>query len=773
MTGSSLRISTLGTTTVLNPAGHTASSLVAQPKRLALLVYMAVVSRETGGVSRDRLYGVFWPDSSPDRASHNLTHSLGFIKRALGPDVITGKGPYSIADNVRCDASEFLDACAANQHDRALSLYTGDFLDGFAVADAGDFEQWAENQRTRLRTLATNSARALRDDAIERGKPAEAAPWSQKAVELSDYNERDAQHLIRILVAIGDRPGALRAFKKLRDQMREILDDEPSEETGALLNPDVKREALPIVLVEGPRREATEMNAPLPAVERKWYATSSAVLVTALSVVLSVSLAGLWGSRANVASKSIDTSAVVTVEPVSARADLDARASALTTELIDKLRVDNRVRTRASDMGESLVREDQGYVLRTAIVDKKGIPTASVSLFDASSGVTLHHVDVNATTPVDSIARAIVTSMRRAIGRNLKQSAFERRIQKTSALRLVHAAYLEQLRSDSLKRDGARDAAELSLVKADSLLAAVTETSGFASELLLARASIAYERMWVRLMTGDKPAAHAAAADGLALAERAIQITRDNAEALEAAGSMSHWLSLTTPRDSADAERAMVKMSKRYLLAAVKADAQRPYAWSLLSSMLLREGQYQEAYYTASQARLADVFEEYTSDIDVRLFESALQAGNVADARRACRDFTVDDGSGYFSSYCQLRTIAWVAASSQPSDELVDSLAVVMGVTPRERVHLQVIKATYYAARGDLARARAVAAPVTSRGSIEDPELMRLAAWYYTVAGEYHNASDLLQLFASTATHEVTGILNGSEYAPLRRTAGR
>src|SRR3954468_2748859 len=59
-----------------------------QRKPLALLALLADATAH--GVSRDKLFACFWPESSADNARNALNQILHVIRRELGAEAITG-----------------------------------------------------------------------------------------------------------------------------------------------------------------------------------------------------------------------------------------------------------------------------------------------------------------------------------------------------------------------------------------------------------------------------------------------------------------------------------------------------------------------------------------------------------------------------------------------------------------------------------------------------------------------------------------------------------
>src|SRR5262245_19006399 len=151
---------TLGTLDLRASDGRVVHSLLAQPKRLALLTYLCVAT-PPGMHRRDVLLALFWPDSDREHARTSLRNGLHVLRRSLGERALLTLGDDGVGiapDAVSCDAVAFEEAIAAERHEDALALYRGDLLTGFFVQEAPEFERWLERERARLRQLAAAAA---------------------------------------------------------------------------------------------------------------------------------------------------------------------------------------------------------------------------------------------------------------------------------------------------------------------------------------------------------------------------------------------------------------------------------------------------------------------------------------------------------------------------------------------------------------------------------------------------------------------------------------
>lgn len=231
------RLEVFGTLDLTTDEGSRVLSVVAQPKRSALLAYLALEGGN-GFQRRDRVIDVFWPDLEAEQARHALRQSLYVLRGSLGSDALVSQGDHEIGvapGVVWCDAVAFEAAIAADRPDVAMDLYTGPLLSGFYLDDVIEFEHWVDRQRLRLDRLATEAAWQLAAEREAAGEGGEALHWGRRAASLAPFDESVIRRLLELHVRLGDRAGALNAFETFARRLREELEAEPTEETLALV----------------------------------------------------------------------------------------------------------------------------------------------------------------------------------------------------------------------------------------------------------------------------------------------------------------------------------------------------------------------------------------------------------------------------------------------------------------------------------------------------------------------------------------------------------
>jgi TolB-like protein/Tfp pilus assembly protein PilF len=212
--------------------------VLVQPKRLALLVYLAV-ARPWVGHRRDTLLGMFWPDLDEGHGRSALRNALYFLRRALSPELIVNLGDAEISLDpalLHHDVATFEQALASGNLSHALDLYGGDFLRGFFLTGCPDFERWVAGERERFKEHACEAAWTLAGQHIEAGRLFQAERIARMATALVPSNEDAARSFMEALALAGDPTAALR----FHDQFTALLQAEfelgSSPETAGLVD---------------------------------------------------------------------------------------------------------------------------------------------------------------------------------------------------------------------------------------------------------------------------------------------------------------------------------------------------------------------------------------------------------------------------------------------------------------------------------------------------------------------------------------------------------
>ncbi|MEP7301106.1 MAG: AAA family ATPase [Caldimonas sp.] len=196
---------------------------VGSRKALAILALLAL----DGGTTRARLTALLWADADAAAGRRNLRREL-FRLRELGlPLREAADGALALDSVVDVDAHRLLD-------DDSVAVGTGLVLDGLDGIGSAELDEWLQRWRSEL---AGRLGQALDRQAGRhegRGELAAALALRVRAWTADPLNEPAALHVMRLKAALGDRAGALQAYQRLVEALRDELDITPSAPAQAL-----------------------------------------------------------------------------------------------------------------------------------------------------------------------------------------------------------------------------------------------------------------------------------------------------------------------------------------------------------------------------------------------------------------------------------------------------------------------------------------------------------------------------------------------------------
>jgi DNA-binding SARP family transcriptional activator len=223
-------------------------------KELALLLYLA----SDGGLHpREKLAALLWPQSGENQSRASLRNALYGLRTTLEGG--TGRARLraerdsaavglDLASGVELDLSLLKDTSARplveapggeyrsllEELRAAAAAYRGEFLEGFSLDDAPDFDYWVALERE----LWLRSAEAVFDRLsgleLEIGEVGAAVATAERWRHHAPLSEAAYRRLMEAYFAAGDGAAALRAFEACRRVLQEELAIEPSPETQAL-----------------------------------------------------------------------------------------------------------------------------------------------------------------------------------------------------------------------------------------------------------------------------------------------------------------------------------------------------------------------------------------------------------------------------------------------------------------------------------------------------------------------------------------------------------
>ena len=207
-------------------------------KAIAVLAHLALAERPR---SREVLCELLWPKHDPDHSRGALRRTLSTLRKAIGEEWLDTAGD-SVAlrrgPGLELDVARFRELAATTGSLESLSeaveLFSGDFLEGFALRDSPEFDHWQMGKGDGLRRELSSALRRLVEKLGARGDYEAAVPHAERWLDLDPVHEPAHRELIRLYAWTGDRAGALEQYRRCVRTLSQELGVAPLPETVAV-----------------------------------------------------------------------------------------------------------------------------------------------------------------------------------------------------------------------------------------------------------------------------------------------------------------------------------------------------------------------------------------------------------------------------------------------------------------------------------------------------------------------------------------------------------
>ena len=190
-------------------------------KAMALLAHLALAERPR---SREALCELLWPGHDAEHARGALRRTLSALRKSIGEEWIETRGD-SVAlvreAGLELDVERFRElageGASLEELKEAVTLLSGGFLEGFALRDSPDFDDWQMAEAGALERELATTLRRLVERLVAGGEYARAIPHARRWLELDPLNESAHRQLIRMYAWSGDRACLLYTSPSPRD----------------------------------------------------------------------------------------------------------------------------------------------------------------------------------------------------------------------------------------------------------------------------------------------------------------------------------------------------------------------------------------------------------------------------------------------------------------------------------------------------------------------------------------------------------------------------
>jgi DNA-binding SARP family transcriptional activator len=207
-------------------------------KAKALLAWLAVNPDRQH--PREKLASVLWPDSDEIQGRHSLRQALGELRKVLPDDA----GPlHTTKDWILLDSGQLdvdvldFDKALANSDDasldRAIELYTGEFVEG-CNPHSDSFDEWLSTYRNDYSVRASAAIEQRLANLLEQRDYERVAYFAVRLLGIDPLQEQAYRALLRAHAGLGNHAAALRWYRRCQNLLQRELGVTPDPATQAL-----------------------------------------------------------------------------------------------------------------------------------------------------------------------------------------------------------------------------------------------------------------------------------------------------------------------------------------------------------------------------------------------------------------------------------------------------------------------------------------------------------------------------------------------------------
>ena len=358
----------------------------------------------------------------------------------------------------------------------------------------------------------------------------------------------------------------------------------------------------------------------------------------------------------------------------------------------------------------------------------------------------------------EELTKEVALFLRQELGQEVQLEASRLGTRNRVAWELLQKAQQEVKAAEPLIAAGDTGAAKRQFGRADTLLVQAEAADPKWAAPPAQRSWLAYRQS--RLAGSFDRAYYSEWIDkGLAHAERALAIKPDDADALEARGTLRYWRFLLNLEAGAQASAKLAADAEKDLRAAVEANPTQASALTSLSHLLAGKHELAEAKLAALRAYESD---PYLTNANVTLWRLTSISSDLEDAVEAKR--WCDEGRSRFPddprfAECQVLVFSIpgvkpdVAHAWKMADEYIKLSPPALREYRKREAQMMVALALARAGLRD--SARAVALRARADASLDPTrELANWEAWVRTLVGDRDEAFRLLALYLSANPQE-------------------
>ncbi|MDO4666730.1 MAG: AAA family ATPase [Streptococcus sp.] len=211
----------------------------------ALIYYLLI----NGTVSREEIAGILWENKNNQIAKKNLRNTVYQANKMLGGDYIISPNRAVLSLNPELKIESDVAIFSENPIGE-LSLYKGDFLQGFYLKDSESFELWMTKKRQQFEQIYIKACYQKVEQQINEADFEETEKNLRKLIDIDEFEEKNYQLLMKMYQENSRPSKVIETYYKLAN----ILD----KELGISPNKDIQQIYHEVVAKDRTERKAKQ-----------------------------------------------------------------------------------------------------------------------------------------------------------------------------------------------------------------------------------------------------------------------------------------------------------------------------------------------------------------------------------------------------------------------------------------------------------------------------------------------------------------------------------
>lgn len=200
--------------------------------KVKALFYYLVVNNQA---SRDELAGLLWSEEEEDIAKKNLRNAIYKIKKSFDEEVIISPKKSIVMMNPDVNLKSDID-CFLNNEEKWIEAYTGEFLQGFFVKNAEEFEEWMIKTRDNYKEQFVMKLYDKITEDIKNSNDANMERYAKLLINIDEFDEKAYRTLMEYYRDNGSYGKVIETYNKLSQLLDKELGIAPDENTRKIFN---------------------------------------------------------------------------------------------------------------------------------------------------------------------------------------------------------------------------------------------------------------------------------------------------------------------------------------------------------------------------------------------------------------------------------------------------------------------------------------------------------------------------------------------------------